>query len=147
MITQVKFNSETASKGRNGVIKTSGVEIMSSSYGIMFSPITSKGNPSDACFIEMENESIGDVVLAMMKVKNTDPLISLHEDIFQLAMMYGHWAATNDPETVFTGGSGQAMGDIIQWAKEFNAKNVGREWDGEWYDELEEFFNNKIKNA
>lgn len=73
--------------------------------------------------------------------------ISLHEDIFQLAAMFGQWASVHEPEEVFTGGSGQAMSDIIEWAKEFNNKNKGRDWDGEWYDELEEFFNDKIKSA
>lgn len=147
MIQEVKFKKETSSKGRNGIIKTSGVEVMSSGYGVMISPITSKGRPSDACFIEVDKNCMGDTILAMMKASNTDPLIGLHEDIFQLSMMYGHWSATNDPETVFTGGSGQAMGDIIQWAKEFNAMNANREWDGEWYEELEAFFNQKMKSA
>ena len=96
--------------------------------------------------LEIPVNQLGEVMLTMMKESNTDPFIGLHEDIFQLAMMYGHWAATNDPETVFTGGSGQAMGDIIQWAKEFNQKNARRQWDGEWYDELEEFFEQKIKS-
>ncbi len=73
--------------------------------------------------------------------------ISLHEDIFQLAAMFGHWSTVHEPEEVFTGGSGQAMSDIIEWAKEFNNKNKGRVWDGEWYDELEEFFSDKIKSA
>ena len=144
---EIKFKSKTFSKGRNGVINTSGVELMQSTFGVMVSPITSKGKASDACFIEIPIEQLGEVVLAMMRESNTDPFIGLHEDIFQLSMMYGHWAATNDPETVFTGGSGQAMGDIIQWAREFNAMNAGRGWDGEWYDEIEAFFNQKMKSA
>ena len=73
--------------------------------------------------------------------------ILLHEDIFQMAAMFGQWSSVHEPEEVFTGGSVQAMGDIIEWAKEFNAKNKGRVWDGEWYDELEEFFNYKINKA
>lgn len=73
--------------------------------------------------------------------------IALHEDIFQMAAMYGQWSSGNEPEWVFTGGSGQAMDDIIEWAKEFNKKNKGRTWDGEWYDELEEFFSSKMKSA
>lgn len=73
--------------------------------------------------------------------------ISLHEDIFQLAAMFGQWSTVHEPEEVFTGGSGQAMSDIIEWAKEFNNKNKDREWDGEWYDELEQFFSDKIKKA
>lgn len=70
MIIEIKFKNETASKGRNGIIKTSGVEVMSSSYGVMVSPITSKSKPSDACFIEVDTENIEDVILAMRKAIN-----------------------------------------------------------------------------
>lgn len=69
-IETIKFKNETASKGRNGIIKTSGVEVMSSSYGVMVSPITSKCKPSDACFIEVDSENIEDVILAMRKAVN-----------------------------------------------------------------------------
>lgn len=79
--------------------------------------------------------------------KYSDHENELHENLFQFASMYGDWLTKNDPEPFFTGGSGQAMDDIIDWAKEFTEKNMNRVWDGEWYDELEEFFNEKIKTA
>jgi hypothetical protein len=72
MINEIKFKKETASKGRNGIIKTSGVEVMSSSYGVMLSPITSKGKPSDACFVEVDIDSVNEVAMSMIKAVNPD---------------------------------------------------------------------------
>ncbi len=149
MIQEIKFSKNTYSKGRNGIVNTSGLEVIkcAGSGNVMLSPITSKGKASGACFIEIPKSSIGDIVLGMTKATNTDPLIKFHENLFQMAMMFGEWQTRNDPGDVFTGGSGQAMEDIIAWAKEFTEKNKDREWDGEWYDELEEFFDKKIKSA
>ena len=33
----------------------------------------------------------------------------------------------------------------IDWTDEFERLNKGREWDGEFFQEIEEFINNKIK--
>ncbi len=72
----------------------------------------------------------------------------LHENIYMLSGMLHDWLNNgNEIENSFTGGTGQAMQDVIEWAKEFTDKNKGRDWDGEWYDELEEFFSAKMKSA
>lgn len=149
----IKFKNNVAYKGKKWATAT-GLEVLKTEtidrpspngiFVLNISPTNKNGRSSME--LEIPIEHLGEVMLAMMKESNTDPFIGLHEDIFQLASMYGHWSASNDPETVFTGGSGQAMGDVIQWAKEFNKKNAGREWDGEWYDEIEEFFNEKINS-
>lgn len=76
-----------------------------------------------------------------------DSDIELHENIYILAGLFTDWLnADNDVESRFAGGTGQAMGDIIEWAREFTEKNKDRQWDGEWYDELEEFFGQKINS-
>jgi hypothetical protein len=46
------------SKGRNGLIKTSGIEVMASEYGVMVSPITSRGFASEACWVEMNHATL-----------------------------------------------------------------------------------------
>lgn len=150
MRREINFKKETEARGRNGYFKQFGIEASLQKFAhgdeLELRAISSRG-VSDSAILSIPIENVADVISGISKTCKTDPFISLHEDIFQLSMMYGHWAATNDPETVFTGGSVQAMGDIIAWAKEFNAMNANREWDGEWYEELEAFFSQKMKGA
>jgi hypothetical protein len=35
---------------------------------------------------------------------------------------------------------------VIEWAEEFEAKNAGREWDGEYVEEIDAFYAEKTKN-
>jgi hypothetical protein len=35
----------------------------------------------------------------------------------------------------------------MNWAMEFERINKDREWDGEWYDELEAFLDKKVNNV
>jgi hypothetical protein len=87
MIHEIKFKNETASKGRNGIIKTSGVEVMSSSYGVMLSPITSKGKPSDACFVEIEENSVKETVLAILDANGIDPIEWAKRIVFDAGLL------------------------------------------------------------
>ena len=74
MIKEIKFDNETASKGRNGIIRTLGVEVMSSSLGVMLSPITGFGNVASSCFVEIDTEKVRETVIAMLEVKGIDPV-------------------------------------------------------------------------
>lgn len=44
----------------------------------------------------------------------------------------------------YSGDSRRDTDNIIGWAKEFEALNKGREWDGEYMEEIESFFKTKI---
>jgi hypothetical protein len=46
------------SKGRNGLIKTTGVQIYTNEHDnlVQLSPITTKGQPSDNCYVEVPFE-------------------------------------------------------------------------------------------
>lgn len=45
------------------------------------------------------------------------------------------------------GGIGELMELAMNWAMEFERINKDREWDGEWYDELEAFLDKKVNNV
>lgn len=57
------------SLGRNGIIQTTGVEILPTilESSILLSPVTSKGRPSSSCFIEIPLEDVEAFCLALLK--------------------------------------------------------------------------------
>lgn len=63
-IKEIKFSELSAARGRNGIIRMSGLEIMPSQGGttVMLSPLTSKGKPSDACWLEIPLENIPELI-------------------------------------------------------------------------------------
>jgi hypothetical protein len=73
------------------------------------------------------------------------PGIDFCENLFQMAILFGEWSDTNDLNDRFPDGTGEAMESAIMWAKQFTEGNKNRVWDGEWMDEIENFFNKKIK--
>lgn len=44
-----------------------------------------------------------------------------------------------------SGGRGEILDLMIEWTNEFEEINKDREWDGEFYEEVDEFMNNKNK--
>ena len=111
-IETIKFKNETASKGRNGIIKTSGVEVMSSSYGVMVSPITSKCKPSDACFIEVDSEAIIETALAMLKIADNGRVKTALKDL--LVREYGVVEMFWDKESIIELASNDNRRDLTE---------------------------------
>lgn len=80
MIEVVKFKPQadghptlTYSNGRNGIIQTSGIEVSNTSMNtIMLSPLARMGEASVSCFVEIPNEDIDALILAMQRAKNRD---------------------------------------------------------------------------
>lgn len=72
-----------------------------------------------------------------------------NETLFDLAVMLG--ADLSGDKIDRRERTGECFADsrghqdvLIGWANEFNFKNAGREWDGEYMDEIEDFYNVKI---
>jgi hypothetical protein len=70
-----------------------------------------------------------------------------NETIFDLAVMLGADLTNNALDFAKSGEFGDGWHNsrnhqdyLTEWANEFNTKNAGREWDGEYMEEIEEFY-------
>jgi hypothetical protein len=92
---------------------------------------TGKDTPT---FIEAEKQA----------AKERDRVYSLSEAVADLT-----WNLTSDMEAGKVGhipDSREVIRLCIEWANEFEAKNAGREWDGEYMEAIDAFYTEKIKS-
>lgn len=70
-------------------------------------------------------------------------LYRFSEAVFDLAFNWGHAAAL---QTKTVAEDSQEMARlVIEWAEEFETKNEGREWNGEYTEEIDQFFEEKYR--
>ncbi len=67
------------------------------------------------------------------------------ETFYDLCVDYGNWFAkyNGDVSKLFPD-SRETFDTLLGWANEFNTKNVGRQWDGEYMEEVDDFFEAKV---
>ena len=72
MIEEIKSKIETSSRGRNGIIKTKGIEVMKGCDGqtVYFSPLKRDGSVTEACFIHVGIDAIPGIIEALQAIIN-----------------------------------------------------------------------------